>query len=400
MAKARETTAPDPPVESEEEESGDEEEEEPSEEENQGSESESEPEGPTANAKKPPISAPAPASKKPESQTGKSQTSAPESSSSEEEDSGSDTDTDSPPKKADPSIKPIASKPMSEPEKPTATTKKPRSKPNASSGPVSPTRSATNAGAKRPAPAATAPSTDSDTKRSKRKLAENSEKKGNPSDEGKKLFVRVWSEDDELAILRGMIDYSAKKKADPVADLNAFHEFIKSKINIDVSRTQLQDKIRRLRKKYENNAGKEKNGKERTFTNPHEQKAYDLSKKIWGTKKTVGEETLENPKANGTAVRKSRSKGAVGTTQKIEGAEEEVKEEKCLVSEKKKSVSFVFDGKPIDGWVFTEGMEFMEEDDRVEMEEKWRQFRKEEAGLLVKKLELSLEHAKKVFNGL
>ncbi|KAL3519569.1 hypothetical protein ACH5RR_017718 [Cinchona calisaya] len=413
MAKPREPAKPDPPPESEEEEESGEEEDSEDEE---GSESESEPE----DSQKKASSTPAPAPKKPEPSTQKTQPTPADSSSSEDEESGSDTDSENPAQKPDPNIKPLASKSMDEPLK-TTTTKKPRSKPNSSSGPTSPTKPTSGAGAKRPASAAAGTGGDEgkDAKRSKRKPdseADSSEKKGNSNDDSRKLFQRLWSEDDEIAILKGMLDYSAKKKADPVTDLNAFLEFIKKNLHLDFSRTQLQDKIRRLKKKYEKNAEKEKkDNKERTFTKPHEQKAYDLSKKVWGSEKNVGgEETIESPKVNGTVVRKSRSKGPVGTgtgtgtgrtTPKVD-LEEKLKEVKDVVSGKKvveglKNVSFGLDSLRIEEWVLKNGADLIkDEKKRAELEEKWRELKVKEIELFARRSELMAEQTKLILDGL
>ncbi|CAB4306271.1 unnamed protein product [Prunus armeniaca] len=77
-------------------------------------------------------------------------------------------------------------------------------------------------------------------------------------------------------ILKCMIDYSTKKRADPYSDMGAFHDFIKKSLKADVNKTQLQDKIRRLKKKYEMNVAK---GKKYNPVKPHEQKVFDLLKK-------------------------------------------------------------------------------------------------------------------------
>lgn len=242
-------------------------------------ESESEPEQEQP-PKKPPVAAP----KKPQPQ---------DSASSTEEESDSESEPET--QKPNPVVKPIASKPMDEPKKaaPTAE-KKSRSKADATAKFISPKKSAPVVGAKRPVDDGEA----KESKRSKKKPEKEIETpvKKTPTDDVKRqLFQRLWSEDDEIAILKGMIDYRSKKKADPVADLSAFHEFIKKSLHVDVSKSQLQDKIRRLKKKYENNAGKEKKGKERTFSKPHEQKGYELSKKIWGKEKSdkVQEEVVK-----------------------------------------------------------------------------------------------------------
>ncbi|MBA0595685.1 hypothetical protein Gorai_012544, partial [Gossypium raimondii] len=75
-------------------------------------------------------------------------------------------------------------------------------------------------------------------------------------DAKKLLFQRLFSEDDEIALLKSMLAYSAKKGADPCADMNGFYDFVKKLIHID--------------------------GEDRTFSKAHEQNAFELSKNIWG----------------------------------------------------------------------------------------------------------------------
>ncbi|XP_060198944.1 probable transcription factor At1g11510 [Lycium barbarum] len=256
------------------------------------SESESEPE-----PKKPPVAAP----KKPQPQSQQ------DSSSSTEEESDSESDPDPLTQKPNPVVKPIDE-----------TKKAVRSKPNAS--PM-------KKGTKRPAADDDVEAKEKESKRSKKKQQEkeidNPVKKTQtqaPNEDVKRqLFQRLWSEDDEIAILKGMIDYRSKKKADPVADLSAFHEFIKKNLHVDVTKAQLQDKIRRLKKKYENNAGKEKKGKERIFSKPHEQKGYELSKKIWGKEKNDKvENNVTASKDNGVLVEVKEEKKSEEVEKNVE----------------------------------------------------------------------------------
>ncbi|CAB4285760.1 unnamed protein product [Prunus armeniaca] len=53
-------------------------------------------------------------------------------------------------------------------------------------------------------------------------------------------------------------EYS-KKGLNPYGDMIDFHDFIKNLLKVDENKTQLQDKIRKLKKKYETNVGKGKN---------------------------------------------------------------------------------------------------------------------------------------------
>ena len=99
--------------------------------------------------------------------------------------------------------------------------------------------------------------------------------------EEKKLFQRLWSDDNEIELLKGMLDYRAIHDSDPAADAAAFYEFVKKSLHVEVTKAQLVDKMKRLRKKYRNNARRGKKGKDPTFSKPHERKIYQLSKKIW-----------------------------------------------------------------------------------------------------------------------
>lgn len=236
-----------------------------------------------------------------------------------------------------------------------------------------------------------------DAKKAKKKPE--SPVKNSKDDPKKSLFQRLWSEDDEIALLNGMIEYSSKKKSDPVADLNAFLAFIKENLHVDVTRTQLQDKIRRLRKKYENNKSKEKDGKGRTFAKSHEQKAYELSKLVWGTdvgKDHGGENGVGSPRANGSAVRKASSKKAADN--------EEAKDSRSgvVVSGKSEKVSagkgFSPIGLSLEERILRAGDELFG-GEGAEGEE-WRKLKVEEIELYAKQVELKLAQSRLVLSAL
>lgn len=106
----------------------------------------------------------------------------------------------------------------------------------------------------------------------------------------KKLFQRVFSEDDEIEILKGMIEYRAKRGADPMYEIDDFYGFIKKSLHVDVNKGQIVDKVRRLRKKFYN-------AKKKKLTNPHEIQAFELSKKIWES--NAGEDADDEKIGNG-----------------------------------------------------------------------------------------------------
>lgn len=299
------------------------------------------------------------------------------SSSSDEEDSGSETESDS--DEPDSKAKPIASKPVVEAQKASNGPSKARSKPVAPD-PVTPTKSAA---AKRPAEDSAA----KDGKKAKKTdEGEASEKKSN-------LFQRLWSEEDEIVILEGMIDYTSKKKADPVADLSAFLDFIKQKLHIDVTRTQLQDKIRRLKKKFENNKSKEKEGEQRTFSKPHELKAYDLSKLIWGNetvKENGGAKVVGSPKSNGRVARKTDGKKANA------GEREEAKDVKPMVFKEDKLPAAERLNSDSVGWTVEERM--LTAGRGLEGKEEWEKLKEEEFELYLKQLEVKVAQTKLVLD--
>ena len=90
----------------------------------------------------------------------------------------------------------------------------------------------------------------------------------------------MWSDDNEIELLKGMLDYRAIHDSDPVTDAAAFYEFVKKSLQMELTKAQLVDKMKMLRKKYRNNARRGKKGKDPTFSKPHEQKTYKLLKKI------------------------------------------------------------------------------------------------------------------------
>ncbi|KAL8251185.1 hypothetical protein R6Q59_034878 [Mikania micrantha] len=94
-------------------------------------------------------------------------------------------------------------------------------------------------------------------------------------------FQRLWSEEDELLLLQGFLDFK-QGKTEETLDMGDFLEFIKKSLHITVSTSQLSGKLRKLKKKFLDNAERQRDCKNPTFSKIHEKKSYDLSKLIWG----------------------------------------------------------------------------------------------------------------------
>lgn len=152
---------------------------------------------------------------------------------------------------------------------------------------------------------------DDDAKTPSKKLSNATSRASQSTGEesSKKLpFQRVWSEEDEVTLLKGMIEYWEKRGVDPSTNIISFHEFIKDRLRLDAVPGQLTNKIRSLKKRFKNNEAKAKNGKD---CKPSLQQAFDLSVKLWGSEHGIMKET-SNPKAsaNGTTSKKKKKKSA------------------------------------------------------------------------------------------
>ncbi|KAJ6417047.1 hypothetical protein OIU84_002859 [Salix udensis] len=192
------------------------------------------------------------------------------------------------------------------------------------------------------------------------KRAKNKQSDPEKSEDSKKqLFQRLWTEEDEISLLQGIIDFIAEKGVDPSKDTNAFFDFIKQSLHFDVPMTQLKDKISRLRKKFENHV-KGKKCENKVFSKPHDQKGFDLLKYIWGSEGREMEVETERD-STVTKVLKFDRKASVGT---------------------------------IEDYVVRCGLDFADGVKKEEMEEKWRKLHIAELELFLKRNELLGEQGK------
>ncbi|KAK8527573.1 hypothetical protein V6N13_085394 [Hibiscus sabdariffa] len=319
----------------------------------------------------------------------------PTASSSSSASSSEDTSTQTPQtqKNSALNVKPIATKPMEG----TSKAKKPRSKPSAS--PVKAVSSAKR-------PSVSEQEQPKESKRSKKKAGEEGsdsadvveeEVKKAGEDEKKQLFQRLFSDDDEIAVLKGLLDFLAKKGVDPFADTHAFHDFVKDSIHADVSKAQLMYKVRRLRKKFENNARRSKDGEDRTFSKPHEQQVFELSRKIWGKEGIIKniDSSAAKAKGNGKALDTLKAEPVASADEKVDNGElmeVDIKSSKSSASlfDKKSGVGSLEDE------VLKLGLHVADEEKRAALEEKWRKLQVAELELFLVRNELVREHAKLV----
>ncbi|CAJ2645180.1 unnamed protein product [Trifolium pratense] len=184
---------------------------------------------------------------------------------------------------------------------------------------------------------------------------------------------RIFSEGDELAILRGVADFLSKTGKDPSKNIDSFHDFVKNSLGATVTNEQLKRKIRGLREKYESCDN---------FIKPHDKKALELFKKIkWGNNggNVAGEE-------NGKAVVVKSPKKDVNVKVKHIGSSsrnvESVSDNNVILKE---ICRFGVDMglSALNKDAVKQGLEMIAESSRAEMERQWRRLHVTELEVLM-----------------
>ncbi|XP_027366224.1 probable transcription factor At5g28040 [Abrus precatorius] len=126
-------------------------------------------------------------------------------------------------------------------------------------------------------PTATIAVADSSPKRQRTEQIE--EKKA--LDDSRRLFQRLWTDEDEIGLLQGFLEYTAQRGSSHHNDTALFYDQIKSKLQLGFNKNQLVEKLRRLKKKYRNVLTKITSGKDFSFKSPHDQATFEISCRIW-----------------------------------------------------------------------------------------------------------------------
>ena len=130
----------------------------------------------------------------------------------------------------------------------------------------------------------------SDPKRPR--IVQSEEKK--PLDDSRRLFQRLWTDEDEIGLLQGFLDYTTQRGSAHHNDTALFYDQIKSKLQLDFNKNQLVEKLRRLKKKYRNVLNKISSGKDVSFKSPHDQSTFEISRKIWSNLGQIGGPAEDN----------------------------------------------------------------------------------------------------------
>ncbi|OIV93718.1 hypothetical protein TanjilG_16569 [Lupinus angustifolius] len=233
---------------------------------------------------------------------------------------------------------------------------------------------------------------------------------GGGESNSKKLFQRLWSEEDEIAILKGMVEFTSKVGQDPYKYADAFYDFMKKSLHAEASSNQLKEKIRRLKLKFEKNAKRGKSGEDPKFSKQFDREIFELSKKVWGNAASG-----EKAKSDGNAV-KSPKKGVKGTS--VAAPKPELKLEARSVDSNKDlkmdiveltdasetdTISYLMEVFQVNKGVglhglsedaVKRGIELIGASKRKELEGQWKELQDIELELSVKRVELIAKQAR------
>ncbi|KAL4340823.1 hypothetical protein GQ457_08G033600 [Hibiscus cannabinus] len=126
----------------------------------------------------------------------------------------------------------------------------------------------------------TAPTPSSNDSKKKATVAVAAAEEEEEQDTEKQPFQRVFSEEDEIVLLEGLYEYLKESGGADEGAINmvGFHAYIKGSIHTEISKAQLSDKIKRLKRRFRNN-------QDRVFKqDSHEKRVFELSCKIWCVK--------------------------------------------------------------------------------------------------------------------
>ncbi|XP_057773959.1 STOREKEEPER protein-like isoform X2 [Salvia miltiorrhiza] len=100
--------------------------------------------------------------------------------------------------------------------------------------------------------------------------------------------AKVFTDDDVISLLKGLAVFWANGRNNKWAE---FHHFVKDDLPNQFTKTQVSEKIRNLKKKFDANVGRARaNGGRIFLSDPHESAVFELSKALWGDDSGIAQE--------------------------------------------------------------------------------------------------------------
>ncbi|KAI3467960.1 hypothetical protein Pfo_024623 [Paulownia fortunei] len=106
------------------------------------------------------------------------------------------------------------------------------------------------------------------------------EKSGPHEHSQKKNAAVIFSQHDEIIMLKGLKKFWKKHGIND--EWVQFHQYIKSQLEVDFSKRQVYEKIRRLKDKFTKTCSRNDNKSPLEFLDGHEALLFKLSKSLWG----------------------------------------------------------------------------------------------------------------------
>ncbi|XP_057444072.1 GLABROUS1 enhancer-binding protein-like [Lotus japonicus] len=212
-----------------------------------------------------------------------------------------------------------------------------------------------------------------------------------PDNDSKKPFRKLWCDEDEITILKGLPDFISKTGNDPLKYVDAFYNFVIKSLQVDANRAQLKDKVRRLKKKFETHACKGKNGESPKFPKAHDQKAFELANKVWGS--GANEAAGKPPKKEANSSSKNVASSAKKA--KAEARQEPPPPESDMQDVKADDTSVLLsEMSGLNEDVVKKGLELIGASKRAQLAGRWKKIQVAELELFAKRAQLVEEQTR------
>lgn len=137
---------------------------------------------------------------------------------------------------------------------------------------------------------------------------------------------RVWTKEDELELLHGFLDHMTKRRRitssrKRKAYVSSFYNEVKPELQIRFNKSQIVDKLRRLKRKYNQNIANKRSlsldmQDQFCFKNPHDKATFEISHEIWNTTDRLGTGDQDQTVVDDNAPIRTRSQTLRNSTTK------------------------------------------------------------------------------------
>ncbi|XP_059452310.1 probable transcription factor At5g28040 [Corylus avellana] len=120
-------------------------------------------------------------------------------------------------------------------------------------------------------------------------------------------FHRIWTEPDEIRFLQGLLDCASRGLSFP-RDLQVFHDRFSGTMSQPYAKSQLSEKLRRLRKKFRVISSRLAGGLSPSVLSQHDRALYELSEKLWSPELSSSSTFGNNSNDYGSNEKKKKKK--------------------------------------------------------------------------------------------